>query len=110
MRVDVRGLDKILVAVKELQEIDKNKAIKTGIRRALGIIRNRGKANLKAKKGKYSTGNLIKSIGVKIKRNKLGGLSGFNRSGSHAHLVDLGTKRRTTKQGLNRGKMPANYF
>lgn len=37
-------------------------------------------------------------------------LAGYTGRGHHAHLVDLGTRRRSTKSGKNRGIMPANYF
>ena len=53
----------------------------------------------------------MNSFTTRVKRNKLGALSGFDRpGGNHAHLVDRGTKRRYTKAGTTRGIMPGNSF
>ncbi len=57
------------------------------------------------------TGNLQKSIGVKV-HSKAGfaiSLTG-PRFGAHAHLVTQGTKDRFTKDGIFRGRMKPNPF
>jgi HK97 gp10 family phage protein len=65
------------------------------------------------------TGNLADSIGgVKVpvaKANEIGEVQvGPRRTrqyrGHHAHLVEKGTKKRTTNSGANRGTMPAEPF
>jgi hypothetical protein len=110
-----------LYLVRNLDEFDQNKALKNGLRAALNIFKRKGQMNLKERMlyhGKH-TYALENSFLTRIKRNKLGGLSGFRRStkwvqysnaGNHAHLVDLGTKPRYTKSGAYRGIMPANHF
>ena len=70
---------------------------------------NAGKENL-SQRTKIKTGNLASSFRLKLKREKLGVLVGFNSYGSHAHLIDRGTVERTTNSGANRGKIIGNRF
>lgn len=64
------------------------------------------------------TGNLVDSIGtVKStfkKANTIGevnvGPRGGKFKGNHGHLVEFGTRPRQTKNGANRGVMPAHPF
>jgi hypothetical protein len=111
----------VLYLVRNLEGFEQNKAIKSGLRAALNVFKRKGQMNLRDRMlyhGKH-TYALENSFLNHIKRNKLGGLSGFRRStkwvqyenaGNHAHLVDLGTKPRYTKLGYYRGVMPANHF
>jgi hypothetical protein len=87
----------------------------------MNVFKRKGQMNLRDRMlyhGRH-TYALENSFLNHIKRNKLGGLTGFRRStkwvqyenaGNHAHLVDLGTKPRYTKLGYYRGVMPANHF
>lgn len=110
--ITVKMIDResILHLVEGLEDLEKDRAVKSGIRAGLNIIRRKGKSNLKNRMIGTGKGNLIDAFTTKIKRNKLGGLSGFRRSnkyvkfeksGNHAHLVDQGTKERsyTNKNG-----------
>lgn len=119
--IEVRALDEsdILYLVKGLEEFEKDKAIKAGLRAAVNVFKVKGRGNLKNRLKHHGrgTGHLMNSFTSRVKKNKLGALSGFERpGGNHAHLVDMGTKRRVTKgkgkfpSGVNRGVMPANYF
>lgn len=111
----------VLYLVRNLEGFEQNKAIKSGLRSAMNVFKRKGQMNLRDRMlyhGRH-TYALENSFLNHIKRNKLGGLTGFRRStkwvqyeyaGNHAHLVDLGTKPRYTKLGYYRGVMPANHF
>ena len=111
----------VLYLVRNLEGFEQNKAIKSGLRSAMNVFKRKGQMNLRDRMlyhGRH-TYALENSFLNHIKRNKLGGLTGFRRStkwvqyenaGNHAHLVDLGTKPRYTKRGYYRGVMPANHF
>ena len=118
------GIDRINRLVADLQDIDRNKAIKAGLRKGAGVFIRIGRSNLRAR-NKKKTGNLMKSFRVRVKKSKLGALAGFSMNytrkeeegyGSHSWLVDMGTVKRETKgrgslpAGLDRGVMPASYF
>lgn len=111
----VKQIDRenIQYLVDNLEDFEKDKAIKSGLRSAVNVFRVKGRANLRSRllyHGKQ-TNHLMNSFTNRVKRNKLGALAGFDRpGGNHAHLVDAGTKVRTTKGGANRGIMPANRF
>jgi len=120
----------VLYLVRNLEGFEQNKAIKSGLRSAMNVFKRKGQMNLRDRMlyhGKH-TYALENSFLNHIKRNKLGGLSGFRRStkwvqyeyaGNHAHWVDRGTKARYTTgkgktgkvpAGVYRGIMPANHF
>lgn len=105
--------DSVLYLVRNLENFEKDKAIKSGLRSAVNIFRIKGRSNLRARllhHGKQ-TNHLMNSFTNRVKRNKLGALAGFDRpGGNHSHLVDRGTKRRYTKYGAYRGIMPSNRF
>lgn len=113
--IEVKQIDRenIQYLVDNLEDFEKDKAIKSGLRSAVNVFRVKGRANLRSRllyHGKQ-TNHLMNSFTNRVKRNKLGALAGFDRpGGNHAHLVDGGTKVRTTKSGANRGIMPANRF
>lgn len=109
--IEVKQIDRdaILYLVRELEEFEKNKAIKSGLKAGGTVLKVEGRKRLKQRL-KSSNGKLLNSFQVRVKRNKAGVLTGFNGGGRHSHLVDRGTKLRHTKSGTNRGKMPANYF
>lgn len=105
--------DSVLYLVRNLENFEKDKVIKSGLRSAVNIFRIKGRSNLRARllhHGKQ-TNHLMNSFTNRVKRNKLGALAGFDRpGGNHSHLVDRGTKRRYTKSGAYRGIMPSNRF
>ena len=110
--VKVSDINRILKVVENLNDIDKDNVIKSGLRTATNMFLSAGRRNLRArmKNSKGVTGNLLKSFKNKVKRRQLGALGGFGQLGNHAHLVDAGTQGRYTKSGKYAGKMPANHF
>lgn len=125
MQLQLIDIDKIYAALDDLADVDKDKVVRTGIRKGASILKRAGEINIQNRVGRYSKGSLLRSITIRNKRNKLGSLVGFIRStkwfgledlegvkiaGNHAHLVDRGTTTRKTKSGKNRGRMPANNF
>lgn len=111
----VKQIDRenIQYLVDNLEDFEKDKAIKSGLRSAVNVFRVKGRANLRSRLLRHGkqTNHLMNSFTNRVKRNKLGALAGFDRpGGNHAHLVDEGTKVRRTKSGANRGIMPANRF
>ena len=67
--------------------------------------------------GRPTTGNLYDAIGrirgksqefINVQVAPRGKRRGYK--GGHAHLLNFGTKIRTTRKGLNRGKATANNF
>jgi hypothetical protein len=113
--IEIKQIDRenIQYLVDNLEDFEKDKAIKSGLRSAVNVFRVKGRANLRSRllyHGKQ-TNHLMNSFTNRVKRNKLGALAGFDRpGGNHSHLVDSGTKVRRTKSGANRGIMPANRF
>lgn len=113
--IQVAFIDKenIQYLIQNLEDFEKDKAVKSGLRAAVNVFRVKGRSNLRARllhHGKQ-TNHLMNSFATRVKRNKLGALAGFDRpGGNHAHLVDMGTKRRYIKSGSSRGVMPANRF
>lgn len=113
--IQVQQIDRenIQYLIDNLKDFEKDKAIRSGLRSAVNVFRVKGRANLRSRLLRHGkqTNHLMHSFTTRVKRNKLGALSGFDRpGGNHAHLVDSGTKVRRTKSGANRGIMPANRF
>lgn len=107
--------EEIEYLIRNLNDFDKDKAIKQGLRDSGKVFETGGKSRLKSrlKSGsKGVTGNLLKSFKTRVKRNKLGALIGFTKKGSHAHLIDKGTNNRywKTKKRKYVGKNTPNLF
>lgn len=113
--IQVKQIDResIQYLVNHLEDFEKDKAIRSGLKDAVNVFKVKGRANLRSRLLRHGkqTNHLMNSFTNRVKRNKLGALSGFDRpGGNHSHLVDMGTKVRRTKKGENRGIMPANHF
>lgn len=118
MKAQIVDIERVYSLVDELKQVDKNKAIKSGLKRGAAVFVRVGKSELRRRNNQH-TGNLIRSFTTRLAKRKLSAYSGFNRRtklksdkglGNHAHLVDRGTTDRYTKKGYYRGKMPASYF
>ena len=118
MKAEIIGIERIYSLVDELKQVDRNKAIRSGLKRGAAVFVRVGKSELRRRNNEH-TGNLMRSFTTRLAKKKLSAYSGFNRSaklesdkglGNHAHLVDRGTTDRYTKKGAYRGKMPASYF
>lgn len=118
MEVRVVDLNRVLHAVDDLSNIDKDRSVKSGLNAAGNVFRTGGLRNLNSRLGdstsrtkKRAPGNLKESLTRRVKKSRPGVLIGFYRPlGNHAHLVDSGTKKRSTTKGKNSGIMPANHF
>ena len=116
IQFDVQGLDDVLTAFNYLNAIIDKSEVKAGLKDASRMLMEKGKSNLRLrmKSGPNGvTGNLMRAFRYKLKRKNSGSLIGFNYGkggGPHAHLVDRGTKDRTTRQGYNRGHIQGNRF
>lgn len=125
--VEIIDLDRVYYTIDGLSNMDKDKAVKQGLRAASYVFLAGGRQRLRQRMRNKAgvTGNLLRSFKVRVKRTKLGALAGFGKTndvrkvgfgsdggnGYHAHLVDRGTTlRRTKKSNAERGVMPANYF
>lgn len=110
--IDVKkiGEDEINAFVNHLQDFEKDKAIRAGLYAGGAILKRGGVMRLKLRmKSPYGRkGNLIKAFKVRVKKNKLGVLSGFGYpEGRHSWLLDQGTGIRHTKSYERRGIGPA---
>jgi len=114
-------LDKLTAGLSN--DIDKDAAIKSGLSRGGEIIKQGGLARLRIsmKDPLGKTGNLERSMYVRVKKNKPGVLTGFTRGkrgGNHAHLVNDGTAMRRQKSknrkkryaGGSSGAARGNFF
>lgn len=113
MQVKLIDREAVLYLVDQLETFEKDKAIKSGLRSAVNVFRVKGRSNLRSRLLRHGkqTNHLMNSFTARVKRNKLGALSGFDRpGGNHSHLVDAGTKMRYTKNGRKRGIMKGNKF
>jgi len=123
--VKVVDLDRVHAAIDDLKNIDKDKAVKAGLKAATLVFLAGGKRRLRQrmKSGRNGVkGNLLRAFSSRVKRNKPGALAGFRstrtedielgRGGYHAHLVDRGTatRRNYKRKNANRGVMPGNAF
>lgn len=103
--IEIKHIDEgeVNYLVRNLENFEKDKAIKKGLGAAGKVFKVGGMDRLRRtmKAGSRGvTGNLLRSFIVKVKRNKLGVLTGFKQGkggGSHAHLVDRGTTERFWK-------------
>lgn len=110
--VDLQTRQAVEYLTRGLDTFTKNSAVQEGLSNAARVFMRRGKSNLRGRiiRPDKGTGGLIDSFRVVYRRQYVMSLAGYSSLGRHAHLVDLGTKKRSTKAGLNRGVMPANYF
>ena len=111
-----QGIDNML---QGLSAIDQNKIIKAGLRAGVNLLKNAGKRRLRERMHNPAgvTGNLLNAFSVRVKKNKLGALAGFqmiteNSAGEkikvgHAYIVDSGTEERNRKGGGSTGVMPS---
>jgi hypothetical protein len=139
--LSVNGAAEIERRVAGLKDLEKDKAIRAGLRSGGLFFAKQGKMRLSQrilfkasnyrahssseedlrkkirrreirnhKRIALSSSNLYNSFQVRVKRRSLGALVGFSSKGHHAHLVDLGTRRRPHPITGTSGVMPANFF
>ena len=109
--VDPRDYAKIMNTLSDMSKLEREAVIQKAISEGLDVIVRQGKANLAASNIKTRTGNLKGSFKKLTNKSQLKGYAGFKRpQGAAAHLIDRGTKKRSTKSGANRGAVVGNYF
>lgn len=113
MKIQIIERESILYLVDRLENFEKDKAIRAGLRAATSVFLSGGRRRLNQRIKKGAQGHLRGSFATLVKRNRPGALAGFRRGfrdGNHAHLVDRGTRVRYNRNGAHRGVMPANSF
>jgi len=118
--IEIKQIDRDAVnyLVRNLEDFEKDKAVRSGLSAAGNVFKSGGISRLKSRMKSGSrgfTGNLLRSFEVKVKKSKPGVLIGFRQGvggGSHAHLVDRGTDNRfwKTKKRKSTGKVIGNAF
>ena len=110
--------DAVNYLVRNLENFEKDRAVKSGLLSAGNVFKAGGKSRLKRSMKSGSggvTGNLLRSFQVRVKKSKPGVLIGFRQGkggGSHAHLIDRGTSERfwKTKKKKSTGRVIGNAF
>lgn len=116
MQVRMIDRESIIYLVDGLEQFEKDKAIKSGLRAAVNLFRVRGRSNLRSRLNPISqrhskpTNHLMNSFTTRVKRTKLGALAGFGVGGNHSHLVDKGTKSRPHPITGTSGAAKGNQF
>lgn len=118
--IEIRHINRedIDYLIRNLDDFEKDKAMKGGLQSAGKVFLSGGKDRLRQRMKSGSrgvTGNLLRSFQVKVKRSKPGVLIGFKQGkdgGSHAHLIDKGTDRRYWKTRKKKyvGRVVATRF
>lgn len=117
---EIKQIDREAVnyLVRNLENFEKDKAVKAGLGAAGNVFKAGGASRLKVRMKSGSrgvTGNLLRSITVRPKKSKPGVLIGFKQGkggGSHAHLIDRGTTDRfwKTRKKKSTGRVIGNSF
>lgn len=123
MTLDTKDYIKLMKTMDGLSKLERDAIIAKGLQESIIPIVQKGKSNLSSSSIKVRKGNLSKSLGKKVLKNRMKAYGGFKRpEGAAAHLIDRGTKvRKTLKSytdklgrtypaGINRGKVTGNYF
>jgi HK97 gp10 family phage protein len=98
-----------------LFDMKKKQAARSIVKKSAARVKKKARADVSVspasrKKSSGSPGDLKKSIRTKYYYEGLGAMvMPAKPKGSHRHLVEYGTKKRTSRRG-NRGKMKANPF
>jgi len=127
--ISLSGDKQLLGKLKRISEYAENKLARQGLVLAAAPIIKAAKANIATKgasrnrKGEFrasgkpvsDTGNLRKSIGWRLKTYRRSGVIVLVLGprwplGAHGHLIEFGTKLRTTQTGASRGVGPALPF
>lgn len=104
--ITVTGTEELQQALTVLAKTEKNPAIRRALGQGGGYISKKSKERLRKRMNHPNghTGNLLSSFVVKVKRKQNGVLVGFNKKGSHAHLVDMGHEMVVGPKRVKTGK------
>jgi HK97 gp10 family phage protein len=104
---EVRGLNPLLAALRNLERRDATRALRTGVRKAANHVRKHARAGAPVLTGNYKKSLRVKSLrlrGGEVAAVKIGPQG---KSGAHGHLIELGTGDRIQKTtGRSTGRMP----
>lgn len=99
--IQIKMIDReaILFLVQELEDFEKDKALRSGLAAAANVFKVGGRRRLRQrmKNPLGKTGNLLRSFTTRVKKSKPGALSGFKggkEGGPHAKWLDKGTQER----------------
>lgn len=110
LTLDKATYNSVMAKLNALGELEKQGLIQQGLKEGVAILAEEGKRNLIARNN-IRKGNLIKSIGIVVRKKDMKSYGGFKRPGGNAaHLVDKGTKARYTKKGFYRGAVKGTHF
>lgn len=101
INAELVNFDNVVKELQTLQKVQESKDVYRSLKQGGQTLTRKGANKLKArmKSGREGyTGNLLRSFSVTVKKGNAGVLAGFNKKGSHAHLVDKGTTNRTLKR------------
>ena len=103
--------EELLIHLKMMQKLVDSKEITSAERKAAKMIMEHGRDRLIGTLIGNSD-HLVDSFTYRLKKGKFAGvLIGFKRPGGNvAHLVDMGTKDRYTKNGAYRGRIKGSHF
>lgn len=108
--LDKATYNAVMNKLSQLGELEKEGIIQQGLKEGATILAEEGRRNL-IQRNSIRKGNLIKSIGVQVRKKDAKSYAGFKRPGGNAaHLVDRGTKARYTKKGAYRGFVKGTNF
>lgn len=101
----------LMIQLKVMQNLVNRREIVKAERDAAKLLMERGRDRLVATLIGNSD-HLVDSFTYRLKKGKFAGvLVGFSRPGGNvAHLVDMGTQARYTKNGAYRGRIKGSHF
>lgn len=110
LTLDRQSYIDVMSKLSQLGELEKQGIIQYGLKEGVTILAAEGKRNL-IQRNNIRKGNLVKSIGVQVRKKDMKSYAGFTHpKGNAAHLVDRGTKARYTKKGFYRGSVKGSEF
>lgn len=112
IRIKTIDREAILYLVQELENFEKDKALRSGLAAAAQVFKTGGRRRLRQRMKNPAgvTGNLLRAFTTRVKKSRPGALTGFiqgENGGSHAKWLDKGTiERRHKKTNKSVGKIP----
>jgi hypothetical protein len=119
VKISLFGIEELDKFFEGMKRADQRRLIINAFRIGSKPLIEASRMLLKSRIKTRSTKTLQKSLGFVAGRSsgksvfvsaKVGARRYGNYKGYHGHLFDAGTKPRQTKQGFNRGEMPASNF
>lgn len=110
LELDRSSLEEALKKLNLLTDFEKEAVVAKGLQEAAKIVAKETKENIDHRLEEHE-GNLIGSVKTLTKKKIGRSYVGFQRpKGNIAHILEQGSKQRTTKSGANRGRVKGYYF